>query len=160
MLRIVPQPEQIFGVGSLGEGLVHTCEDDLETRCNVAAMNRECICRGSRQPTHPRRKGFPRDTHCPKLGLIDGRRIRLFLFVDKAAGLSLRNHSQSFLRNASPKHLHTTSPVTGSLQLKHFRVAAAELRQRVMISFFRDFSVFQHYDSIGHPHRRKSVGDE
>src|SRR5271155_971037 len=48
-------------------------------------------------------------------------------------------------------------PVAGGLQLEHFRVATAEVRQHSVVSFFRNASVLQHHDSIRHPHRRESV---
>src|SRR5260370_15411530 len=64
--------------------------------------------------------------------------------------------NQSILRSS----ISAPSPVTGRLQLKHFRITAAEVRQRIMVSVFRDASVLEHYNSIRHPHGRESVRNE
>ena len=44
------------------------------------------------------------------------------------------------------------SAITGGLQFKHFRVAAADTGEVVVSSFFYDSATFEYYDAIGHAH--------
>jgi hypothetical protein len=81
-----------------------------------------------------------------------GRKLPL-LFTNDAEDLTLGNHNCCFFLTWSICLLTDYKlPVTGGLQFKHFRVAAAEIGQCLVVSFFRDATVLEHHNSIRHTH--------
>src|ERR1700683_3189352 len=91
-LRIVTEPKQVFGIGSIGKGRVHVLEYRVESLRQLSTALRERVRRGSGHPTQTGGEFCSGTVYRPNLCPSVGRRNRLLFFSHDAEGLSFGNH--------------------------------------------------------------------